>query len=188
MVGSTNRSSLGRKRGSGGLRLAATLAVAVAGLLGVERPVASPFEDDGRDHEHAGHEQEQGGEQLPARSRERRDPDALTIRTTPMPPMRPRASVTPISRYSAGGAPGAGGGTVGGVADASGTRTTAVPYATISDIVPASSELSKRIEITALAPTSVAFWTILSIAWRRVSSSRLVYSWISPPTMERRPR
>ena len=32
-----------------------------------------------------------------------------------MPPMRTRASETPISRYSAGGAPGAGGGTVGGV-------------------------------------------------------------------------
>ena len=35
----------------------------------------------------------------------------------------------------------------------------------------------------ALAPISAPFWTIRSIAWRRVSSSRLVYSWISPPPM-----
>src|SRR3954468_18292103 len=51
-----------------------------------------------------------------------------------------------------------------GCADASGSTTTAVPYATISDIVPASSELSNRIETTAFAPISVAFWTRRSIA------------------------
>ena len=38
---------------------------------------------------------------------------------------------------------------------------------------PTSSELSKRIERTAFAPISVAFWTSRSSAWRRVSSSRL---------------
>ena len=36
---------------------------------------------------------------------------------------------------------------------------TAVPYATISLIVPDNSELSKRIDRTAVAPMSVAFWT-----------------------------
>ena len=76
---------------------------------------------------------------------------------------------------------------VAGGAEASGTTTTAVPYATISDIVPASSLLSKRIEMTALAPMSVAFLTSRSSAWRRVSSRSWVYSWISPPARERRP-
>src|SRR5665811_2447155 len=42
-------------------------------------------------------------------------------------------------------------------------------------------------EITALPPTSVALRTSRSIAWRRVSSSSSVYSWISPPPMERSP-
>ena len=83
-------------------------------------------------------------------------------------------------------APGAGGGVVGAAPD-SGTSTTAVPYATISDIVPASSDESNRNEMIAFAPTMVAFWTIRSIAWRRVSSRRLVYSWISPPPSERSP-
>ena len=38
----------------------------------------------------------------------------------------------------------------------------------------------------ASAPITVAFWTIRSIAWRRVSSRSEVYSWISPPTSERK--
>src|SRR5271165_3786556 len=34
---------------------------------------------------------------------------------------------------------------------------------------------------------AVAFWTSRSRAWRRASSRSWVYSWISPPTIERRP-
>src|SRR5271166_6696541 len=34
---------------------------------------------------------------------------------------------------------------------------------------------------------AVAFWTSRSKAWRRASSSNCVYSWISPPTIERSP-
>ena len=45
VVGSTKRSSVGRNRRSGALWLAAARPVAVARLLGVERPVARPFED-----------------------------------------------------------------------------------------------------------------------------------------------
>src|SRR6185312_12617205 len=48
------------------------------------------------------------------------------------------------------------------------------------------SDESKRIITTALAPMAVALRTSRSTAWRRVSSSSWVYSWISPPTMERR--
>src|SRR5437762_2882200 len=54
-------------------------------------------------------------------------------------------------------------------------------------MVPASSELSKRIEMTAFAPISVAFLTSRSRACRRVSSRSEVYSFISPPPMDRRP-
>src|SRR6185437_13217016 len=39
----------------------------------------------------------------------------------------------------------------------------------------------------AFAPIVVAFSTSRSSAWRRASSSRRVYSWISPPTMVRKP-
>ena len=50
-----------------------------------------------------------------------------------------------------------------------------------------SSELSKRIEMTAFAPISVAFLTSRSRACRRVSSRSEVYSLISPPPIDRRP-
>jgi len=48
-------------------------------------------------------------------------------------------------------------------------------------------EESNRIITTALAPMARAFSTMRSIAWRRVSSTRRVYSTISPPPSERRP-
>src|SRR3954470_15347950 len=48
------------------------------------------------------------------------------------------------------------------------------------------SEESKRIMMTAFAPIAVALRTSRSTACRRVSSKSWVYSWISPPAMERR--
>src|ERR1700694_3854999 len=63
----------------------------------------------------------------------------------------------------------------------------AVPYATTSAIVWPSSEESNRIMTTALAPIARAFSTIRSMACRRVSSTILVYSTISPPAIDRRP-
>jgi hypothetical protein len=50
-----------------------------------------------------------------------------------------------------------------------GSNTTAVPYATTSDIVCPISDESKRIMTTAFAPINRAFSIIRSIAWRRVS-------------------
>src|SRR5215475_326535 len=47
------------------------------------------------------------------------------------------------------------------------------------------SALSKRIIRIAFAPIAVAFCTSRSSAWRRASSSICVYSWISPPTIDR---
>src|SRR4029453_16324639 len=74
-----------------------------------------------------------------------------------------------------------------GVEEPSGSTMTAVPWATTADIAPDSADESNRIDTTALAPRTVAFRTRRSSAWRRVSSRRLVYSWISPPPSERRP-
>src|ERR1700758_208033 len=68
-----------------------------------------------------------------------------------------------------------------------GSITAAVPYATISLMVLPISALSKRIMTIAFAPIAVAFCTMRSSAWRRASSSIWVYSWISPPTIERNP-
>src|SRR5487761_1327491 len=61
----------------------------------------------------------------------------------------------------------------------------AVPYATTSVIVLPISEESKRIITTAFAPMARAFSTMRSTAWRRVSSTRRVYSTISPPARDR---
>src|SRR5690349_4043628 len=68
-----------------------------------------------------------------------------------------------------------------------GSRTTAVPYATISLMTLPISDESKRIITIAFACMSLAFFTMRSTACRRASSSSCVYSVISPPTMERRP-
>ena len=76
VVGSTNRSSVGRNRPSGALRLAAARPVAVAGLLGVERPVPGPLEEHGRDHHRARDEQEQRGHEVRAGSARRGDGEA----------------------------------------------------------------------------------------------------------------
>jgi hypothetical protein len=49
------------------------------------------------------------------------------------------------------------------------------------------SALSNRIIRMAFAPIALAFCTSRSSAWRRASSSICVYSWISPPTIDRSP-
>src|SRR6185437_4126259 len=51
-----------------------------------------------------------------------------------------------------------------------------------------SSEPSKRIMTTALAPITVAFWIMRSSACRREASSSSVYSLISPPPRDRSPQ
>src|SRR6201995_5635419 len=49
------------------------------------------------------------------------------------------------------------------------------------------SALSKRIMRMAFAPIALALCVSRSSAWRRASSSICVYSWISPPTIDRSP-
>src|SRR3954453_21026302 len=61
---------------------------------------------------------------------------------------------------------------------------TAVPYATISVRDWPISDESKRMPTTALPPRSLAFSTMRSMAWRRLSSSSSVYWWTSPPAMD----
>src|SRR6185295_3871294 len=159
-------------------RLAAARAVRRGGSFGFVGSVPVALHD-GRDHqdqpdEHGPHAR--GG----GRGRQRHRRQAPEHEERPHDEHEEPGAIPAEHRYSivvgfgAGGLPSA-------------STTTAVPYATISDIVPDSSDESKRIDRIAFAPVSVALRINRSSAWRRVSSSRLVYSWISPPPSERSP-
>ena len=104
VVGSTNRSSVGRNRGSGGAGSLPPGPCVIAGSVGGQRAVSQPLEDGGDDQDHARQDQEQDREDVAARSRRVATTRPATTRTTPSPPISPRASVTPIGATRCPGA------------------------------------------------------------------------------------